>query len=280
MDKGKGAGTGTGTEAGTGTGTEAGTGAGTEAGIDTGTEAGTEPIIGNERNERAERLREMQLARREGQRDAMPLEYYQSIYEGLDPGGIAARTGLSWDGAAGRFSLTFVANRLTIAWPHFALYEEDGSERHSPYETVLLAHYLCEGVFVPATGREIAYKELPWGDVYERNFQGRAIGRYAWEFGRDIPSFCAVMEGTPALGAQPLEKCDAGYRFFLMDGLPMSIRLWEGDEEFPTAAQILFDENFRFAFTAEDVAGACDALLYRLRDLRKRLAAAQTGGEA
>ena len=41
--------------------------------------------------------------------------------------------------------------------------------------------------------------------------------------------------------------------------------LWLGDDEFPPNAQILFSDNFRYAFTAEDLANIGDILLNRMK---------------
>jgi hypothetical protein len=49
----------------------------------------------------------------------------------------------------------------------------------------------------------------------------------------------------------------------------MKILIWEGDDEFPASAQMLFDETVVFGYTAEDVAVAGDILISRLKALRK-----------
>ena len=48
----------------------------------------------------------------------------------------------------------------------------------------------------------------------------------------------------------------------------MSIIIWEGDDEFPSKAQILFDDNFPSAFSAEDIAVAGDICISRLKALK------------
>jgi hypothetical protein len=69
---------------------------------------------------------------------------------------------------------------------------------------------------------------------------------------------------NPGLKFEKLDKSDAGYRFEFMSGLYMSFLLWEGDDEFPASAQILFDDNFPHAFTAEDIAVVGDVAISRL----------------
>ena len=52
-----------------------------------------------------------------------------------------------------------------------------------------------------------------------------------------------------------------------MPGLTIRFLLWLGDEEFPPNGQILFSDNFRYAFTAEDLANAGDIVLTRMKKL-------------
>jgi hypothetical protein len=73
---------------------------------------------------------------------------------------------------------------------------------------------------------------------------------------------------TPELDAEAEEKCDVGYKFDFMNGLPMKILVWEGDDEFPSSAQMLYDETVVFGYTAEDIAVAGDILIGRLKKMR------------
>ncbi|MCL2879589.1 MAG: DUF3786 domain-containing protein, partial [Treponema sp.] len=102
-------------------------------------------------------------------------------------------------------------------------------------------------------------------NVYYRNFEGRCLKRCASAFGRDIPAFRALIKKKPWLKAEPLDNGDAGYRFEFINGLYINLILWEGDDEFPPQAQMLFDDNFVFAFTAEDIAAVGDVMAERLR---------------
>jgi hypothetical protein len=78
----------------------------------------------------------------------------------------------------------------------------------------------------------------------------------------------AGKKGAWHLNAEPLPQGDAGYRFEFLNGLYLSIILWAGDDEFPPSAQILFDDNFVFAFTAEDLAAVGEVVIDRLKRRR------------
>jgi len=49
----------------------------------------------------------------------------------------------------------------------------------------------------------------------------------------------------------------------------MRFILWEGDEEFPPSAQILFEDNFPYAYQAEDMAVAGDVSITTLKVLAR-----------
>jgi hypothetical protein len=72
------------------------------------------------------------------------------------------------------------------------------------------------------------------------------------------------METWTSLKALPLKTGDAGYRLEFINNLFFDIAIWEGDDEFPPSAQILFDDNLAAAFSAEDLAVAGEVLIRRL----------------
>jgi hypothetical protein len=97
--------------------------------------------------------------------------------------------------------------------------------------------------------------------VYYRNFESRCLRRFARIFGADVERYKSLIEASPTLNAEKLETSDAGFRFEFLSGLFMNVYLWAGDEEFPPSAQMLFDDNFPPAFTAEDIAVAGEAVI-------------------
>jgi hypothetical protein len=132
---------------------------------------------------------------------------------------------------------------------------------------ILILRYLCEGRYYRDTGRRLSYNEVPWGPVYYRNFDGRCLKRLAYGFGNDIPRFRRIIESAPGLKAEKLPQGDAGYRIEFLSGLFISLILYAADDEFPPSAQILFDDNFVFAFTAEDLAVVGEVVIDKLKHM-------------
>ena len=72
------------------------------------------------------------------------------------------------------------------------------------------------------------------------------------------------------IGAAPISNGDAGYEFEFLNDLYLRFLLWEGDEEFPPSAQILFSDNFPLAFVqGEDMAVVGDVSIGVLKAMSK-----------
>ena len=67
------------------------------------------------------------------------------------------------------------------------------------------------------------------------------------------------------MGAVKLPHGDAGYQFDFTDGYAMQILIWQGDEEFPPNAQVLYSDNFEGGFAPEDRVVAGDILITAIK---------------
>ena len=67
------------------------------------------------------------------------------------------------------------------------------------------------------------------------------------------------------MGAMAVSHGDAGYEFQLIGGYKMRILVWEGDDEFPPNAQVLYSDNFADGFAAEDRVVAGDILISTIK---------------
>jgi hypothetical protein len=211
-----------------------------------------------------------------GQIYEVPLAHYQGLYEKLDPREVAERCGLPFvrtREGTGFFLLRLMGTEYRAVFPVFELRSGKawGDVLGNSAERILLSRYLCEGKCFPSRGKQLSYNEIPSGPLYYRNFEGRCLKRAAFAFGNDPALFRRVVESVPGLRFEALDRGDAGYRFEFLNGLFMSLLVWAGDEEFPPSAQMLFDDNFVFAFAAEDLAVAGEVVIRRLKALQEGL---------
>lgn len=76
----------------------------------------------------------------------------------------------------------------------------------------------------------------------------------------------ALSRSCEALGGKKLEKGDVAYEFQLFPFLPVILRFWDLDEEFPASMQILVDKNILKYMHYETLMFAVSHLLNRLKD--------------
>ncbi|MBR2717467.1 MAG: DUF3786 domain-containing protein [Oscillospiraceae bacterium] len=196
-----------------------------------------------------------------------PLEHYTAEYRGLEPYEAARRCGVSFDGA--RFGLTLYGHGVNASWPDFRLEaaepETCPAALLSDYARILVLRYLLTGRDTGQAEPFLSYREMPWGAVYEQQFNGRCITRLAYGFGTRLDAFRSAAAG---LGAVPIaSKGDAACELTILGRAKMRMILYEPDEEFPPSSQILFSANCADAFTAEDLAVAGDIVISALKEL-------------
>ena len=69
------------------------------------------------------------------------------------------------------------------------------------------------------------------------------------------------------MGAESVKHGDAGYKYNLVGNYQMQILVWEGDDEFPPNAQVLYTDNFADGFAAEDRVVAGDILITHIKSM-------------
>ncbi len=206
-------------------------------------------------------------------KERIPFEHYLEAFRQTDPEEIAVRCALPYDPENKTFQVCLMGVNYTIVWPSYEIIHEEGDQTgYYPLETkanarILLLRYLTEGGAAPSTGKFLTYREIPWGEVYFKQFQGRCLFRLAFGFGNRLQVFREIME---RVGAKPIKAGNAGFELEFLKGLQVQLILWEGDEEFPPSAQILFSDNFPVAFTqGEDMAVVGDVVNDMLKALSK-----------
>ncbi|NLI92653.1 MAG: DUF3786 domain-containing protein [Peptococcaceae bacterium] len=195
---------------------------------------------------------------------SVPYEYIRSKLKDCNPVNISNKSGACYDGEKQELYVKLMGKRYIVQYPSGYVYHEDYSEVDQFVMKTLILRYLINAKGMPATGKEINYKDVPGGQVYYRNFHGRCIMRLARTFGGNIPAFEEAME---KLNGTKNGYGDISYRFQFLNNIYITFILWKGDDEFPPSANILFDENVPYYFDAEDLAVVGDISIGCLRKL-------------
>ncbi|HIR12809.1 MAG TPA: MptD family putative ECF transporter S component, partial [Candidatus Choladousia intestinavium] len=195
--------------------------------------------------------------------EMQPYRHYLAEYQNMRPEEIGRHLEIPFDKSTRLFHVKFMEKNYTVSYPELAIHCLDEPDEYAVlcndiHAKILILRYFTEGDYVKATGNLLSYRDLPWGEVYYRQFYGRCVMRLARMFGKRPEAFKKVMESMKGV---PREYGDAAYEFQFLEGLRLCFVLWVGDEEFPPSAQILFSDNFPAAYAAEDVAYIGDVVL-------------------
>lgn len=198
-------------------------------------------------------------------KEEVPFEHYVKAFAGLDPREAAQRCNVPFDENTGEFTLKLIGKTAKIHWPDYAISGDDGllALKSLPAQTFLL-RYLLEGKAVRSSGGWKTFREMPWGEMYITPYTGRCLTRAAFTFGTRLKQFAEACE---RLRAMPIRHGDAAYQLPLLDGYEMQVIVWQGDDEFPPNAQLLYSDNFAEGFAAEDRVVAGDLLITAIKSI-------------
>ena len=195
-------------------------------------------------------------------KEEVPFAHYAEKFRQLDPLDAAQRLkDVRWDGQ--ELTLALLGRTYAISHPEYAIRPLDGGKVPPlPVQTFLL-RYLMESQDVAWGGTWKTFREMPWGEMYIKPYTGRVLTRAAFTLGTRVAAFRAAAE---KMGATPLPHGDAGYQFSLVGGYQMQILVWEGDDEFPPNAQVIYSDNFAEGFAPEDRVVAGDILISAIKE--------------
>jgi hypothetical protein len=196
------------------------------------------------------------------------IEHYLPIYRELDPQEAETRTNFEFDKTQGRFTLQVMGYTLYAGWPEFYLAPANADDcpktLYSFPMQVLAIRVLTVGVNALSSGEFKAYRELPWGELYDPNFNGRCIKRFAYGFGFKPDAF---KKAAQLLSGVKQEIGDVAYDLPFMGNITCRLILWTPDEEFPPSAQFLFSDNSSLMYNAEDLAVVGDVIISALKEM-------------
>ena len=197
----------------------------------------------------------------ENHKEEVPFAFYEEKFRALYPDSVGERLSYApWDGVA--FTVKLLGWEFRITHPEYSIIACDGGPIPPlPTQTFLL-RYLLECRDVAWSGQWKTFREMPWGEMYIKPYNGRVLTRAAFTFGTRLAAFRTAAE---KMGAEAVAHGDAGYQFELIGGYKMQILAWEGDEEFPPNAQVLYSDNFADGFAAEDRVVAGDILISTIK---------------
>lgn len=197
----------------------------------------------------------------------VPYEYIQNIFSKADPVDISNQSTIPYDRENRCFKIKIMGKNYVVNHPSGKLYDSESGEEIRAYAIkILILRYLINSRAVPPFNKDITYKEIPGGLVYYKNFYNRTILKLARVFSDKQEFF---IESSKAIGAQILDRGDLCCKFEFINNVYITFIVWQGDDELPADANILFDKNIEYYFNAEDLAVLGDVAIELLKNKGK-----------
>jgi hypothetical protein len=184
--------------------------------------------------------------------------------------GYAAALEKAWDTLSASTDRKRLSARLLADWYDIdvekrTVFSASGDIPAKDYTAILLLHYLTaklgpKGLAQPS-GEWVGFGTLEGGEGYYPTFRKRTIERILRKYGQAPDDLLAAAGHLPMRRAQ---VGDVGIVLDALDGIPILITLWKGDEEFGADANMLFDKTISRIFCTEDTVVLAEIITHSL----------------
>jgi hypothetical protein len=165
------------------------------------------------------------------------------------------------------FHLEMWGRALQLVYPALNASWSKSGEALSLIDLTMLLYYFHNADGEPLYGRWISFTELPDGRFYNQAFQGYTGHSLARHFGNQGERFSAA---ASSLGGSPYPLGSAASVLQALPRVPLAVVYWQGDEDFPSSYQVLFDAAARHYLPTDAYAILGSVLTRRLINADKQ----------
>ena len=170
--------------------------------------------------------------------------------------------------ATGDLKIRFFGKEYGIRRETLEIYDPEDLRRELSFCTHMgiyhIFHYALPGA--KASGEWVPLRGIRRAAPFEQAFLQQTLQPFAKFCDGRLTELITVGE---KLGLRRLNKSDAGFEADIFDCLKLRVLFWDGDEEFPAQANILFDANANDFLHEETVIMMGMEILQRLMDEMK-----------
>ncbi|MCK5312589.1 MAG: DUF3786 domain-containing protein [Desulfobacteraceae bacterium] len=158
-----------------------------------------------------------------------------------DPDEICQRTPCKYNDVNKSYTLSAWGNEYAI-YPHESRIDFLGKKNSSPHELFYLVviFYLLNIKEIRIRNEWISEKDIPGGPTFFRGPHEIPTNLISRLYKNNIQEFrtrCIQMGGSE------LDLADASYSFNIVPQIPVAVLYWEGDDDFPPEAKLLYDRS-------------------------------------
>lgn len=158
-------------------------------------------------------------------------------------------------------TIRFLNEPYRVTLPDIEVSRAASDEKVPLRDKILILHYFILARGTPAINKLITFRDLPGGNVYYPTFVKRTMQPLTDRFGK-VPD--RLVEVSRRMGSREADFGDAGVVIDAFSRVPITLVLWQGDEELPPQLNLLFDSTITDYLETEDVTVLCETLTWRL----------------
>lgn len=137
----------------------------------------------------------------------------------------------------------------------------DENEQVPMRDKLVMLHYFITAKGTEPAGKLITFRELPEGIVYQPTFAKRTVKPLIDAFGKEPDNLLLFGQ---MLGGYIADYGDTAITINALSRVPITIVVWQGDDEFPSQGNVLFDANISDYLPTEDITVLCEIIAWRL----------------
>ncbi len=157
--------------------------------------------------------------------------------------------------------IQYLNHSYLLTVPEIEISLTDSGDKVPIRDRVLILHYLTSAKGTLATNKLITFKELPEGANYFPTFYKRTIKPLLDHFGKQPRLLVAAAE---KLGGHRADYGDVAVTINAFSRVPITIVLWQGDNELAPQGSIMFDATISDYLSTEDITVLCETITWRL----------------
>jgi len=164
-----------------------------------------------------------------------------SDLKSCDPDLIVSRTGCQFDPIQAQYMVTVWDQPYCVDLKKYEIRPQDKElKTDHEYWHLFILYFLMKSKNLNPSGTWVSEKDIPGGATFFRGPHTIPTNLIAKRFGEDIDRFKRACENLKGI---PLEMADAAFLFHITPTIPVAVLFWQGDEDFPSEAKLLFDRT-------------------------------------
>ncbi|WP_299976184.1 DUF3786 domain-containing protein [Desulfobacula sp.] len=158
-----------------------------------------------------------------------------------DPEEVVSRTGCRFDKTGEQYFVNIWGHKYCVDLNKYEVRPEGpGLKTHHNCLYLFILYYLMKSKNIPPSGVWVSEKDIPGGAAFFRGPHTIPADLITGRFGDNIDLFKKESEKS---GGIPIELADASFLFQITPTIPVAVLYWQGDEDFPSEARLLFDRT-------------------------------------